>query len=46
MTNKDTATRNSVWASLGLLVVFLAGWEWGPGLLDIPPYIIPTASSV
>ncbi len=46
MTDKNTATRNSVWASLGLFVVFLAGWEWGPGLLDIPPYIIPTASSV
>ncbi|MBK20210.1 MAG: ABC transporter permease [Rhodospirillaceae bacterium] len=46
MTIKTIAARNSMWASLGLLVLFLVGWEWGPGLLNIPPYIIPTASSV
>ena len=29
-----------------MLVVFLAAWEWGPEQLGIPPYIIPSASSV
>jgi NitT/TauT family transport system permease protein len=33
-------------ASLVLLVVFLAAWEWGPGLLGIPPFIVPPASAV
>lgn len=28
-------------ASVVLLVVFLAAWEWGPGAVGIPPYIIP-----
>ena len=32
--------------SLALLVVFLAAWEWGPGLLRIPPFIIPPLSTV
>ncbi|MBV8825035.1 MAG: ABC transporter permease [Bradyrhizobiaceae bacterium] len=33
-------------ASVALLVVFLAAWEWGPGLLRIPSYIIPSLSEV
>src|SRR3981081_4387238 len=33
-------------ASLALLVVFLAAWQWGPGLLRIPPFIIPPLSMV
>lgn len=33
-------------ASLGLFAVFLAAWEWGPGLVGIPPYIVPPASAV
>jgi NitT/TauT family transport system permease protein len=33
-------------ASLALLVVFLAAWQWGPGLLGIPPFIIPPLSMV
>ncbi|MBV8752483.1 MAG: ABC transporter permease [Hyphomicrobiales bacterium] len=33
-------------ASLALFVVFLAAWEWGPGLLGIPTYIIPSLSEV
>jgi NitT/TauT family transport system permease protein len=33
-------------ASLALLVAFLATWEWGPGLFDIPTYIIPPLSAV
>jgi NitT/TauT family transport system permease protein len=33
-------------ASLLLLVLFLAGWQWGPGLLGIPHYIVPPLSLV
>jgi len=33
-------------ASLVLLVFFLAAWEWGPGLLKIPTYIVPPLSQV
>jgi NitT/TauT family transport system permease protein len=40
-----TARRGAI-ASLVLLVVFLSAWEWGPGLLGIPPFIIPPASAV
>ena len=35
-----------VGASLAVFVVFLAAWQWLPGLLGIPPYIVPSASSV
>jgi NitT/TauT family transport system permease protein len=38
--------RKGALASLALLVVFLAAWEWGPGLLRIPPFIIPPLSAV
>ena len=45
------ATNSSVvWkgtaASVALLIVFLAAWQWGPGLLRIPPFIIPPLSMV
>jgi NitT/TauT family transport system permease protein len=33
-------------ASLVLLVIFLAAWEWGPGLFKIPTYIVPPLSQV
>jgi NitT/TauT family transport system permease protein len=33
-------------ASLAVLVVFLAAWEWLPGLFGIPPFILPPASAV
>jgi NitT/TauT family transport system permease protein len=33
-------------ASLALLIVFLVGWEWGPGCLGIPSFIIPPLSMV
>jgi NitT/TauT family transport system permease protein len=33
-------------ASVALLVIFLAAWEWGPGLLGIPSFIVPPASMV
>jgi NitT/TauT family transport system permease protein len=33
-------------ASVALLVLFLAAWQWGPGLLGIPPFIVPPLSMV
>ena len=38
--------RRGVAASVGLLILFLAGWQWGPALLGIPSYFIPTLSQV
>jgi NitT/TauT family transport system permease protein len=38
--------RPMVVGSLSLLVIFLAAWQWAPGLFGIPPFIIPTASMV
>ena len=38
--------RRGTAASLALLVIFLAGWQWGPSLLGIPPFIIPPLSMV
>jgi len=32
--------------SVAVLLLFLAAWEWGPGLAAIPRYIIPPASLV
>jgi NitT/TauT family transport system permease protein len=33
-------------ASIVLLVAFLAAWQWGPGALGIPAFIIPPLSAV
>jgi NitT/TauT family transport system permease protein len=38
--------RRGTIASVGLLVVFLGAWQWGPGVLGIPPFIVPPLSSV
>jgi len=38
--------RRGATASLALLVAFLAAWEWGPGLLGVPSFIIPPLSMV
>lgn len=46
MTDRQEFLRTGVWASLAVLVGFLAAWQWGPGLLGVPPYIIPSASLV
>jgi NitT/TauT family transport system permease protein len=46
MSANSTMMRRGTAASLALLVVFLAAWEWGPGLLRIPPFIIPPLSAV
>jgi NitT/TauT family transport system permease protein len=45
------APRNSMMhkgmaVSAGLLVVFLAAWQWGPGSLGIPTFILPPLSMV
>ena len=32
--------------SLAVLVIFLAAWQWGPGLLRIPTFIVPPLSMV
>lgn len=37
-------TPSRIAASLGILVLFLAAWEWGPGLFGVPQYIIPALS--
>ncbi len=38
------ATGWETWASLAVFVAFLAAWQWGPPLIGIPSYIIPTAT--
>jgi NitT/TauT family transport system permease protein len=38
--------RRGAIASAILFVLFLAGWQWGPGLLGIPHYIVPPLSLV
>src|SRR5215471_8857637 len=45
-TSRSTLIRNGSLASAALLVIFLIAWEWGPGLLGIPSFIIPPASMV
>jgi NitT/TauT family transport system permease protein len=48
MTGGDhgSLARRGTIASIVLLVVFLAAWEWGPGLLRIPHFIVPPLSMV
>jgi NitT/TauT family transport system permease protein len=43
---RRSLVRRGTIASILLLVVFLAAWEWGPGLLRIPHFIIPPLSMV
>ncbi len=40
------AIRRMSAGSVLLAVLFVALWEWGPGGLNIPPYIVPPASMV
>jgi NitT/TauT family transport system permease protein len=42
----DPTTRRMMMLSALLFILFLAGWEWLPGLMKIPPFIIPPASRV
>ncbi|MBT3992297.1 MAG: ABC transporter permease [Rhodospirillaceae bacterium] len=46
MANSSNENQGSIWLSIAVLLGFLAAWEWGPMLFEIPPYIIPSASSV
>src|SRR5690606_35164406 len=38
--------RRESWASMLVLIGFLAAWEWLPGALGVPEFIIPSLSSV
>jgi NitT/TauT family transport system permease protein len=44
--NRRSLIRRGSAASAALLVIFLATWEWGPGFLGIPSFIVPPASMV
>ena len=46
MNGRASLMRRGTGASVALLVVFLAAWQWGPGLLGIPTFIIPPLSMV
>lgn len=43
---KPSLKRRGAIASVMLFVVFLAAWQWGPGLLGIPSFIVPPLSTV
>jgi NitT/TauT family transport system permease protein len=43
---RASLVRRGATASLVLLVVFLAAWQWGPGLLGVPTFIVPPFSMV
>jgi NitT/TauT family transport system permease protein len=43
---RPAAMRNGAAASVALLVVFLAAWQWGPGLLGVPSFVVPPLSMV
>jgi NitT/TauT family transport system permease protein len=43
---RSTLIRNGTLAAVALLVLFLAAWQWGPGLLGIPSFIVPPLSMV
>jgi len=42
----NDAMRKGAGASVALLIVFLAAWQWGPGLLGVPSFIVPPLSTV
>jgi NitT/TauT family transport system permease protein len=42
----SSSTRKGAAASAALLIVFLCAWEWGPGLIGIPSFIVPPLSAV
>jgi NitT/TauT family transport system permease protein len=42
----SSLVRRGTAASVALLIVVLAAWQWGPGLLGIPTFIIPPLSAV
>jgi len=44
--SRTALIRRGTAASIALLVIFLAAWEWGPRILGIPTFIVPPASAV
>ena len=44
--DRATLVRRGTTASVVLLVLFLAAWEWGPALLGVPHFIVPPMSMV
>ena len=46
MNGNSSLVRRGTAASVALLIVVLAAWQWGPGLLGIPAFIIPPLSAV
>jgi NitT/TauT family transport system permease protein len=38
--------RSTAFASVAIAAAAMAAWQWGPGLLGIPPYILPPLSDV
>ncbi len=44
--SRTALIRRGTAASIALLLIFLAAWEWGPRLLGIPTFIVPPASAV
>jgi len=42
----SSLARRGTAVSVALLLVVLAAWQWGPGILGIPIFIIPPLSSV
>jgi NitT/TauT family transport system permease protein len=43
---RSLVLRNGTVLSLTLALVFLAAWQWGPGLIGIPTFIVPPLSIV
>jgi NitT/TauT family transport system permease protein len=43
---RSAFARKGAGASLALLVIFLAAWQWGPGLVGLPTFIVPPLSMV
>ena len=44
--SRSAILRRGTAASVVLFVFFVAAWEWGPGLLGIPSFVVPPASAV
>jgi NitT/TauT family transport system permease protein len=44
--SRPAPIRDGTIASVALLVVFLAAWQWGPALLGVPTFIVPPLSLV
>jgi NitT/TauT family transport system permease protein len=46
MSDARSSVRTGTAASVALLVIFLTAWQWGPGLLGVPTFIVPPLSMV